>query len=118
MGKGMSITVPETSNKHVGNGINTLYSGARWVLFFKLGVVVAEKAAKQTTAVFYGWICQARKTIGVKAVAVRLVVLLVMWIIHQVHIQCRGGADDNAVHCMSLMLRLLDIAVFFVVEVS
>ncbi len=77
-----------------------------------------EKAAKQTTIVFYGWICQARKTTGVKAVAVRLVVLLVTWIIHQERIRCRGAANDGAVHGMCLMLGLLDIALFFVVEVS
>ena len=59
-----------------------LYSGARGVLFFELGVVIMEKAAKQTAVIFDGWICLASKTIGVKAVAVRLVVLLVTWIIH------------------------------------
>jgi hypothetical protein len=42
-----------------------------------------EKAAKQTSVLFYGWMFQVRKMIGVKAVAVRLVVLLVTWIIHQ-----------------------------------
>ncbi len=77
-----------------------------------------EKAAKQTPVVYYGWICQARKTIGVKAEAVRIVVLLVTWIIHQERIRCRGAADDDAVHHMCLMLVPLDITVFFVVEVS
>jgi hypothetical protein len=101
-----------TWDKHVGNEINMLYLGARWALFFKLGVVVAEKAAKQTTLVFYGWIGQARKTIGVKAVAVQLVVLLVTWIIHQECIWCRGAADDDAVNWMCLMLGPLDITAF------
>ncbi len=55
--------------------------------------------------------------IGVRVVAVLLVVLLDTWIIHQECIRCRGAADDNAVHCMCLMLGLLDIAVFFLVEV-
>ncbi len=77
-----------------------------------------EKAAKQTGVVFDGWICQARKMIGVKAVTVRLVVLLVTWIIHQECIRCWGAANDNAVHPMCLMYRPLDIAVFFMVEVS
>jgi hypothetical protein len=36
-----------------------LYLGARGVLFFELGVVVMEKAAKQTAVVFDGWICLA-----------------------------------------------------------
>ncbi len=94
-----------------------LYLGAGGVLFFELGVVITVKAAKQTPDVYYGWICQARKMIGVKAVAVRLIVLLVMWIIHQERIR-RGAADEDAVHRMCLMLGLLDITIFFVVEVS
>jgi hypothetical protein len=83
-----------------------------------MGVVIMEKTAKQTTVVYYGWLSQARKMIGVKAVAVRLKVLLVTWIIHQERIRCRGAADDDAVNCMCLMLGPLDITVFFVVEVS
>ncbi len=61
---------------------------------------------------------QARKTIGVKVVAVWLIVLLFTWIIHQERIRYWGVADDDAVHRMCLMLGPLDIAIFFVVEVS
>ncbi len=88
------------------------------MLFFELGVVITVKAEKQTAVVFDGWICQARKMIGVKAVAVRLLLLLVTRIIHQEHIRCWGAANHNAVQHMCLMLGLLDIALFFMVEVS
>jgi hypothetical protein len=54
----------------------------------------------------------------VKAVAIQIVVLLVTCIIHQEHIRCWGAADDNAIHHMCSMLGPLDIAIFFVVEVS
>jgi hypothetical protein len=77
-----------------------------------------EKAHKLTTVILDGRIDQARETVWVQMVAVWLVILFVARVINQKSIQGWETANDDAVHRVCLVFGALDVAIFFMVEIS
>ncbi len=63
-------------------------------------------------------IYQAGKTVRDNAVGVGLVVLFVPWVLDEEGIQSRQAADNDPVHCVSLVFRLQYIPIFLVMEVA
>ncbi len=74
--------------EHARDGVQAFHSCAGGILFFVMRVVITEKAGKQTTVIFDGWINRTWETIRVKTIAVRPVVLLVVWVINKESIGC------------------------------
>jgi hypothetical protein len=93
-----------TGDKHVGNGINAFNPGPRGVLCFKLRLIVAKMAAGEATIILDGWVCGTGKTVRIQMVAVWFVVLFISWVVNKESIQGWGMTNNNAVHCVGLML--------------
>ncbi len=76
------------------------------------------KGAEKTTIIFHVTIDRTREAVGVNAIAIRLVVLFVAWVVHQQSIGRGRTTNNNSNHRMGLMFGTFDIAVLFVVEIA
>jgi hypothetical protein len=83
-----------------------------------MGIVVSKQAAEKTTIVFDVSIYGCGEAVGVDPVTIWLVVLPISWVVDKKSVWCRGAPDNNAVHCMGLVLGLLLVAVLLMVEIA
>ncbi len=95
-----------------------LNSCTKWVLLFHGGIVVADQGTEEAAIISNVRVDQGWKAVRIKAVTVRLVVLLVPRIIHKKCIQSWRTPNDDAIHCMGLMLGTLLIAIADMMEVA
>jgi hypothetical protein len=83
-----------------------------------MGIVVSKQAAEKTTIVFDVGIYGCGEVVGVDPVTIRLVLLPISWVVDKKSIWRRGAPNNNAVHCMGLVLGSLLVAVLFMVEIA
>ncbi len=98
--------------------VNPLNPCARGILFLHMWVIILKKVAKEATVIFKTRVNQHRKVIRINPIADGLVVLFVAWVVDQQSMRSGTAADDNSVHGMGLMFRLLLITVAVVVKTA
>jgi hypothetical protein len=96
--------------------INAFNLGPGGLLLFELRVIIAKKAAEEATVIFDGWVCRTRKTLRIQAVAVWFIVLFISRVVHKESILCWGMTNNDAIHCVGLMLGALEITIVLVMK--
>ncbi len=95
-----------------------LHTSTRRGLLFEMRVVIAEKAAKETSIIFDVRIGRPWETVGINPITIRLIILAIPRIVNQESIGSGRTADDNAIHSMRLMLGALKVSAKVMMEVA
>ncbi len=92
-------------------------SARRKRFFLDLGAV-AFKGTEEPPIVVEVGVDSARNSMGIKAVAFRVVELFVAWVVDKKGIGVGAATNNDVVHCLSLIFGTGDLAILVMVEVA